>query len=224
MNRNNYRGVKITPKKKKKSKKRLLILLVAIFGIYLYAHYGYAVSQNLSSSQKSISTVITKSKSAPSSGITKSEKSNTITASKTECSSNTLEKLLIVSISNRKLWACNLTHQVYTSPVITGMSFLEADLTPTGTFHIYSKITNTTLKGSDSTGSWDDPVSYWMPFLSNQYGQYGFHDATWRSPDEFGNVSPDSKNASHGCVELPLDAVAWVYNWAPIGTQINIVN
>ena len=104
------------------------------------------------------------------------------------------------------------------------MSFLEADLTPTGTFHIYSKITNTTLKGSDSTGSWDAPVSYWMPFLSNQYGQYGFHDATWRSPDEFGNVSPDSKNASHGCVELPLDAVAWVYNWAPIGTQINIVN
>jgi hypothetical protein len=224
MKTNSYRGVKITPKKKKKSKKRLLILLFAIIGIYLYAHYGYAATQNLSISKKSISTVITKSSSTPISNTTKPEKSNSITTTKTECSSNTLDKLLIVSISNRKLWACNLNNQVYSSPVITGMSFLEADLTPTGTFHIYSKITNTILKGSDSTGSWDDPVSYWMPFLSNQYGQYGFHDATWRNPNEFGNVSPDSKNASHGCVELPIDAAAWVYNWAPIGTQINIVN
>jgi lipoprotein-anchoring transpeptidase ErfK/SrfK len=228
MQKNNYRGVKITPKKKqKKSRKRLFILVFVIFGIYLYAHYGYQVTQ-LATTKKDLGSVISKNPITPSSGTTKSVKSNQIPPStppeKTECSSNTLDKLLIVSISNRKMWACNLTDVVYTSPVITGMSFLVADLTPTGTFHIYSKITNTVLRGSDSTGSWDDPVSYWMPFLNNQYGQYGFHDATWRNPNEFGNVSPDSKNASHGCVELPLDAAAWVYNWAPIGTQLNIVN
>lgn len=223
MQKQNHRGVKITPKKKKKSKKRLFIFLIIIFGIFLYIHYGYSVTQKLSNS-KNILQNITSNK------VTKSNTNQTTTvssstqSSKNTCSNNSLDELVIVSISNRKMWACNFSNQVYTSPVITGMSFLATDLTPTGTFYIYNKITNTVLKGSDSTGSWNDPVSYWMPFLDNQYGEYGFHDATWRNPDEFGNVSPDSKNASHGCVELPLATAAWLYNWVQIGTQVNIVN
>ncbi|MGH7194071.1 MAG: L,D-transpeptidase family protein, partial [Candidatus Saccharimonadales bacterium] len=51
---------------------------------------------------------------------------------------------------------------------------------------------------------------------------YGFHDATWRPNSEFGKVSPDSSNASHGCVELPLSTAAWLYGWAGIGTTVRI--
>jgi lipoprotein-anchoring transpeptidase ErfK/SrfK len=61
-----------------------------------------------------------------------------------------------------------------------------------------------------------------MPFLENQYGSYGFHDATWRSASDFGNISPDSSDASHGCVELPLATAKWLYSWAAIGTTVTI--
>jgi lipoprotein-anchoring transpeptidase ErfK/SrfK len=27
---------------------------------------------------------------------------------------------------------------------------------------------------------------------------------------------------SHGCVNLPTDAAQWIYDWAPIGTTIQI--
>ncbi len=138
------------------------------------------------------------------------------------CAGNTLAKLALVSIGQRHLWACQQGKTVYDSPVITGMSAYAATVTPVGTYHIYGKQTHTVLAGSDVTGSWNDPVSYWMPFLSNQYGIYGFHDATWRSNSAFGNVSPDSSDASHGCVELPLAASAWLYNWAPAGTTVAI--
>lgn len=43
-----------------------------------------------------------------------------------------------------------------------------------------------------------------MPFLGNQYGTYGFDDAIWRADSERGSISLNSKDASHGCVELPL--------------------
>lgn len=139
-----------------------------------------------------------------------------------ECADNSLDKLIIVSVKERHLWACQYHKVVYDSPVVTGMEFLPADLTPRGTYHIYAKQTDTTLTGSDSTGSWSDPVSYWMPFLTNQYGAYGFHDATWRSNSDFGNIDPNSKDASHGCVEMPLAAIKWLYNWAPVGTTVTI--
>lgn len=131
-------------------------------------------------------------------------------------------RVILVSISQRHLWACAAKTEQYDSAVVTGMENLPADLTPTGTYHIYAKQTGLYLNGSDSTGSWHDFVQYWMPFLTNQYGEYGLHDATWRKPGDFGNISPYSSNASHGCVELPLAAAKWLYNWASVGTGVTV--
>ncbi|HET7060160.1 MAG TPA: L,D-transpeptidase [Candidatus Saccharimonadales bacterium] len=139
-----------------------------------------------------------------------------------QCAANSFDKQLIVSVSERHMWACQLHKVVYDTPVVTGMEFLPADLTPRGTYHIYAKQTDTTLTGTDSTGSWSDTVHYWMPFLQNQNGTYGFHDATWRANSDFGNIDPNSKNASHGCVELPLNASHWIYDWAPVGTTVTV--
>lgn len=140
------------------------------------------------------------------------------------CAGNTLNELILVSISQRHLWACQQSTQVYDSPVVTGISYLAADLTPTGTYQIYAKETDQHLIGSDTTGSWNDFVYYWMPFLRNQYGSYGLHDATWRAASDFGNISPDSPDASHGCVELPLATAKWLYNWVYVGTTVTIEN
>lgn len=138
------------------------------------------------------------------------------------CGGNSILSFVRVSISQRHLWACRGTNLLYDSPVVTGMENLAADKTPTGTYHIYAKITNTTLTGVDSTGRWSDPVSYWMPFLDNQYGTYGFHDATWRPDSAFGHIDPYSPQASHGCIELPLAASKWLYNWGSVGTTLTI--
>ncbi len=141
-----------------------------------------------------------------------------------QCATNSLDKLIIVSVGERHLWACQHHKVVYDTPVVTGMEFLPADLTPRGTYHINAKQTDTTLTGLDSTGNWSDPVHYWMPFLDNQHGTYGFHDATWRSNNDFGNIDPNSKNASHGCVELPLNSSRWLYNWSLVGTTVTVKN
>ncbi len=138
------------------------------------------------------------------------------------CAGNSLDKFIKVSISQRHLWACQEGHTVQDASVITGMLAHASTLTPPGTYHIYGKTTHINLTGADESGSWDDPVDYWMPFLDNQHGTYGFHDANWRPADAFGKISPSDTNASHGCVELPLATSKWLYNWAPVGTTVSI--
>lgn len=134
------------------------------------------------------------------------------------CSQNGVGKLLLVSISQQHIWACNGTQMVNESAVTTGASALTNvdDATPTGTWHIYSKQTNTTLKGCDVNGCWNDPVAYWMPFDD----QVGFHDSSWQT---FPYGSPlYTTQGSHGCVHLPLDFIGWVYSWAPVGTTVTV--
>jgi lipoprotein-anchoring transpeptidase ErfK/SrfK len=138
------------------------------------------------------------------------------------CSSNIISQNIIVSISQRHLWACAKNQQVYNTAVITGYTGLPGDVTPVGTYEIYSKQTDRYLTGTDGVTSWHDYVYYWMPFLNNKYGTYGLHDATWRASSDFGDISPSSSQASHGCVELPLAAATWLYNWAVIGTTVTI--
>ena len=145
-----------------------------------------------------------------------------VTKPSSPCQGNTLNKLIKVSVSQRRLWACRGGKLSHTNAVITGLRHHPETETPAGTYKIYAKLTNTTLKGADSRGTWSDPVYYWMPFLDNQYGTYGFHDATWRKNDAFGKVSPDSQDASHGCVELPLNDSKWLYNWAEVGTTVTV--
>lgn len=141
------------------------------------------------------------------------------------CDSNTLAQVLIVSISQRHTWACATNQQLISTPVITGNENLASDLTPTGTYHILSKQTKVSLVGCDTdnpSNCWNDFVNYDMIFLYNQYGHYDFHDATWRAPTDFGAISPNSTNASHGCIETPLAAMTWIYNWATVGTTVEI--
>lgn len=135
--------------------------------------------------------------------------------------------LILVSLSKQRLYAYLNGHQVYTSLVTTGMISLQ---TPTGTWHVYRKVSNVTFISPWGPGS----PYYYAPEHVNYVLEYDgliyLHDATWRSVFGPGTQYPHNdpkfglENGSHGCVNLPLNAAAWLYNWAPIGTTVQVVN
>jgi lipoprotein-anchoring transpeptidase ErfK/SrfK len=192
----------------------MIVIVLLVVGGVTYAHRHKAGAPGASSSTASSSTQAA--------------------AEPNACAGNTLSQLILVSIGQQHMWACAGSAQVYDNAVITGMELYPADLTPTGTYHIYAKATDQTLAGHDSTGSWSDFVNYWMPFLDNQYGTYGFHDLTQaangssgRTDSDFGNININApytaaKHGSHGCVEMPLAAAKWLYGWAPVGTTVTV--
>lgn len=133
-----------------------------------------------------------------------------------QCKANTAAKAVVVSLGQQHLWACGGSSQAYGTPVTTGATSY-GDGTPTGTWAIQGKQTGRYLTGSDSRGSWNDYVNYWMPYN----GDYGFHDATWQT-FPFGSLTQYQTGGSHGCVHLPLAAMKWLYSWAPVGTPVTI--
>lgn len=137
------------------------------------------------------------------------------------CADNASGQMVIVSLSKQHMWSCEGTKKVYDNAVITG-KLQNDDSTPLGSYKIYSKLINQTLKGCDPSGCWNDPVSYWLPYQEASGGTIGFHDADWRQPSDFGNIAPSSNQGSHGCVEMPVAAAKWLYNWSAIGTAVTI--
>jgi len=207
----NSRTVQRMPIKepKKTHSKKIVVLLIAFIVISSLV-YAKAGAHTTISYGNSIGNSATNSK--------------TVIPAVSACSSNTLAKKVVVVISQQHLYACQFNKPVFNSAVITGYQGSPENITPVGNYTIFKKFTNVNLTGSDDLGSWNVHVSYWMPFLFNQYGAYGFHDATWRTPNDFGNISPTSTNASHGCVECPLATAKWLYSWLNVGTNITIEN
>ncbi len=81
--------------------------------------------------------------------------------------------------------------------------------TPTvvGRYRIYVKYEATLMSGDD----------YYLPNVPHTmyfYQGYGLHGAYWHN--NFG------RPMSHGCVNLPLPEAEWLYNWASVGTVVNI--
>ena len=139
-------------------------------------------------------------------------KAKTKVAAPTSCAANPVgRKLILVSISRQHLWGCNGPNQAYDTAITSG-AYLAGMATPTGTWHIYSKSANIHLIGP----GYNYPVSYWMPF----YSDYGFHDSSWQT-FPYGSAQYAS-DGSHGCVHVPAAAMAWLYNWAPVGTTVTI--
>ena len=127
-------------------------------------------------------------------------------------------KRIIVSISLQHLWACAGNTLFLDTAVTTGASALTNvhDATPTGTMHVNGKVRNTVLAGRDVNGSWNDPVTYWMPFS----GGDGFHDAPWQT---FPLGSPlYTTQGSHGCVHVALASLATLFDWTSVGTPVTI--
>jgi lipoprotein-anchoring transpeptidase ErfK/SrfK len=53
-----------------------------------------------------------------------------------------------------------------------------------------------------------------MPFN----GDYGLHDASWQTIP-FGSAQYHSAG-SHGCVHVPTDVMAWLYQWSAVDQTV----
>ena len=105
---------------------------------------------------------------------------------------------------------------LWESPIVSG-DVTTGFGTPEGTYTIYDKELSTELIGLDYDGDgypdYDNYVDYWMPFS----GGLGLHDASWR--ENFGeNIY--SYDGSHGCVNLPYDAAASLYDLVTVGETV----
>ena len=82
-------------------------------------------------------------------------------------------------------------------------------LTPTvtGQFNIYVKYRSNKMSGP---GYYLPDVPYIMYF----HGSYGLHGTYWHN--NFGTPM------SHGCVNLSIADAGWLYEWASIGTLVNV--
>lgn len=113
-----------------------------------------------------------------------------------------------VDLTHQHLYLYQNGEIVVESDFVSG-NMSNGNATPQGVFGLTYKTTNAVLRGAD----YETPVNYWMPF----YGNYGLHDATWRRVFG-GDIYLTS--GSHGCVNLPLDKAAEIYQYLSTGFPV----
>lgn len=136
-------------------------------------------------------------------------------------------KMVVVSTEDQSATMYERGRQVYATPVTTGGPELPTDH---GVFHIYMKVTPWVFHSPwppDSPYYYPPtPITYWMPFDGGE----GLHDAWWRG--NFGpgsNLQPtdlgtgNSILGTHGCVNMPMAAAQFVWDWAPLGTTVVVI-
>ncbi|MFL5762121.1 MAG: L,D-transpeptidase [Thermomicrobiales bacterium] len=132
-------------------------------------------------------------------------------------------KHLEVSIGEQTLWAYQGDTLVAKSLVSTG---IEPNHTEKGDFHVRFKEKSETMTGftnatgevvglGDGSGE-QKGIPYEVKDVPNvmyfDLDAEALHGAYWHN--NFGN------RMSHGCINLPLDFAAFLFGWAPLGTEV----
>lgn len=127
-----------------------------------------------------------------------------------------------VDISAQHMWYISGGSVVLETDVVTGEPIPEKETT-LGVYDILEKSLNKTLVGEDNpvTGKpiYETPVSYWMRVT---WSGIGFHDAIWQPA--FGGTLYRDGLGSHGCINMPLDMAAALYNVISVGTPVIVHN
>lgn len=121
----------------------------------------------------------------------------------------TTDKLITVDIGKQRMYAWEGGKILQEFKVSTGMRY-----TPTvkGSFKIRTK-----LEKQDMKGSYPPYEPYFrkdVPNVMYFYQAYAIHGVYWHSL--FGS------RASHGCVNLSVTDSKWVYDWAQVGTRVEV--
>lgn len=120
------------------------------------------------------------------------------------------ERYVLVSLSQQYAWA-------YQGDVIMWQGYVSTGRpgygTPAGTFQVLTKYKSQTMEGVLGGEYYNVPDVPNVMYFTNQ--GHALHGAYWHN--NFGTPM------SHGCVNLPLDVAAWMYDWAPMGMRVTIV-
>lgn len=119
----------------------------------------------------------------------------------------TTDKLITVDIGSQKVYAWQGGKVVFSTAASTGMYY-----TPTvkGDFKIQTK-----FPLQDMKGNYPPYEPYYLKNVPNVmyfYQAYALHGAFWHNM--FGS------RVTHGCVNVPVAASAWLYNFADVGTRV----
>ena len=114
------------------------------------------------------------------------------------------EKWIDIDLTNQMLYAYEGDTLLNSFLVSTG---LPSTPTVTGTFNIYVKYLYAHMRGDDYDLA---NVPYTMYFFEG----YGIHGTYWHH--NFGVPM------SHGCVNMETSQAGWIYEWAPVGTIVNV--
>lgn len=116
-----------------------------------------------------------------------------------------------VDLSTQHMWyIVNGSVQLETD-IVTGLASDPNRATPSGVYSILEMKRDKVLTGetNPSTGEpiYRTKVSYWMRVT---WTGIGFHDAIWQSA--FGGNRYQTSAGSHGCINMPLDQAASLYD------------
>lgn len=114
------------------------------------------------------------------------------------------ERWVDVNLSEQRVYAYEGDTVVNSFLVSTG---LPQTPTVTGTYKIWIKVRVQDMSGP---GYYLPDVPYVMYF----YEDYGLHGTYWHN--NFGTPM------SRGCVNLTIDDAEWLFNWASVGTVVNV--
>ncbi len=120
-----------------------------------------------------------------------------------------------VDITNQKVFVYKDGELVIESDCVTGMADDPSRETPPGVYKVWSMDRDRIL-GTMETYGYAQPVDYWIYFTEIDIG---FHDLL-RS--EYGG-DVYKTNGSHGCVNLPLDVAAEMYDTVEIGYPVIVI-
>ena len=119
-------------------------------------------------------------------------------------------KAIVISISKQRLRVYKGDRIVLRSYVSTGRTGFD---TPVGSFTILTKLPSQTMEGVIGGEYYNVPDVPSVLYFTDS--GHALHGTYWH--DNFGTPM------SHGCVNLPLDVAAWLYDWAPVGTPVLVV-
>ncbi len=121
----------------------------------------------------------------------------------------TAEKLITVDVGKQRVFVWSEGKLIKEIKASTGMIY---EPTVKGGFKIRRKVPLKDMKGeSKKYGKYHIKN---VPYIMYFYQGYALHGTYWHN--NFG------RRASHGCVNLPVAEAEWLYNWADLGTRVEV--
>ena len=127
------------------------------------------------------------------------------------------QKAVIVRLGPQTLTAYLNGRPVLTTPITSGRSALP---TPIGSYHVIFRASPFVFHSPWPPGNpyWypPTPVTWAMDFVGGDF----LHDDPGEPTGAYGAGSEYGPYASHGCVHVPHDGMAFLYNWLPVGAPV----